>query len=195
MPEEFVRVAKVGEIPSDRGKVVRVEGKEVALFNVSGTIYAIDNVCPHEGGPLGEGFLRDGVVICPWHQWKFDVRSGEMKGSAIKIGCFPVKVEGDDVLLDVSVLTASLRRNRAILDRAASGEPIHSLASDYGILPDEIEAIVRQVRVGKRLVWLGELYERQGAIYGQDILTLPYREMKGISYAAMEKLKELAELL
>jgi nitrite reductase (NADH) small subunit len=195
MPEEFVRVAKVSEVPSEKGKVVRVEGKEVALFNAGGSIYAIDNVCPHEGGPLGDGVVRDGVVTCPWHLWKFDVRNGGMKGSSIKVGCFPVKVEGDEVLLDVSELTASLRRNRAIIDRVASGESIDALAREYRLSIEEAEAIVRQVRVGKRLIWLGELYERQGAIFGQDVLNLPFREMKGISYAALEKLKELSELL
>lgn len=74
---EFSDVAAESEIPSGGQKVVQARGREIALFNVKGRIYAIDNVCFHRGGPLGEGFLEGTVVTCPWHEWSFDVRTGK----------------------------------------------------------------------------------------------------------------------
>lgn len=196
MPAEFVKVAKLNEIPSESGKVIVVEGKELALFKADGAVYAIDNFCLHEGGPLGHGPLKGGIVTCPWHLWKFDVRTGAMvEAPAMKVDCFGVKIEGDDVFIDVSVLTAPLRRNQAILRRVAEGETMEALAKEYHLSPEEVEKIAKQIRVGERLVWLGELFQRQGAIYSQDLLKIPYRDLEGISYGAQEKLEELIELL
>ena len=196
MPAEFVKVARLGEIPSEKGKVIQVEGKEIALFKMDGGVYAIDNLCLHEGGPLGHGPVKEGVVTCPWHLWKFDIRTGAMvEAPAIKVDCFKVKVEGEDVFIDVSDLTAPLRRNQTLLRRIAAGETMEALAKEYHLVPEEIEKIVRQIRIGERLVWLGELFQRQGAIYSQDLLKIPYRDLDGISYGAQEKLEELIELL
>lgn len=196
MPEEFVKVAKVGEIPSDKGKVIVAEGKEIALFKLDGAVYAIDNTCLHEGGPLGHGPVKDGIVACPWHLWRFDIRTGAMVAApSMKVDCFRVKIEGDDVLLDVSGLTAPLRRNQELLRRAAAGETMEALAKEYRLPPEEVEKFVRQVRVGARLIWLGELFQRQGAVYSQDLLKIPYRDLEGISYGAQEKLEELTDLL
>lgn len=74
MPE-FI-VAKVDEISSGSGKVIFAGDKAIALFNVNGTFYAIDNTCPHRGGPLGEGDLDGTTVSCPLHGWQYDVTSG-----------------------------------------------------------------------------------------------------------------------
>jgi nitrite reductase/ring-hydroxylating ferredoxin subunit len=74
MLNEFVRVAFVHEIPSGTGRTVDINGIWIALFNVDGTFYAMDNSCPHAGGPLGEGQLCGAVVECPWHGWKFNVK-------------------------------------------------------------------------------------------------------------------------
>ena len=196
MPEEFVRVAKLGEIPTDRGKVISAEGREIALFKLDGAVYAIDNRCLHEGGPLGHGPVKEGVVACPWHLWRFDIRTGAMVAApSMKVDCFRVKIEGDDVLLDLSDLTAPLRRNQELLRRAAAGETMEALAEAYGLSPEEIEKIAKQIRVGARLIWLGKLFQRQGAIYSQDLLKIPYRDLEGISYGAQEKLEELIDLL
>lgn len=196
MAEEFVKVALLHEIPMEKGKVIQVEGKEIALFRADGAVYAIDNLCLHEGGPLGHGPVKDGVVTCPWHLWRFDVRTGAMvEAPEMKVDCFAVKVEGDAVYLDVSSLTAPVRRNQTILRRLAAGETAEALGKEYRLIPEEIERIAKQVRIGERLVWLGELFMRQGAIYSQDLLRLPYRDLEGISYGAQEKLDELIELL
>jgi len=196
MSAEFVKVARLQEIPTERGKVLQVEGKEIALFRSDDTVYAIDNLCLHEGGPLGHGPVKDGIVTCPWHLWRFDVRTGAMvEAPSMKVDCFAVKVEGEDVYLDISSLTAPVRRNRTILRRLAAGETAEALAKEYHLIPEEIERIARQARIGERLIWLGELFQRQGAIYSQDLLRIPYRDLEGISYGAQEKLDELIELL
>lgn len=196
MSAEFVKVARLQEIPMEKGKVIQVEGKEIALFRSEGSVYAIDNLCLHEGGPLGHGPVKDGIVTCPWHLWRFDVRTGAMvEAPSMKVDCFAVKVEGEDVYLDVSSLTAPVRRNQTILRRLVAGETAEALGKEYHLIPEEIERIARQARIGERLVWLGELFQRQGAIYSQDLLRIPYRDLEGISYGAQEKLDELIELL
>jgi nitrite reductase/ring-hydroxylating ferredoxin subunit len=63
----FVRACAVSEVEAGTGKTVTVDGKELALFNIAGAFHAIDNTCPHRGGPLGEGELEGCIVTCPWH--------------------------------------------------------------------------------------------------------------------------------
>jgi nitrite reductase/ring-hydroxylating ferredoxin subunit len=99
---EFVKVASLSELAPGSAKAIEVKGKTIALFNVEGTIYATDNTCLHQGGPLGEGELMGEVVICPWHQWECNVRTGELVGdSSLKVATFPVQVEGDDIKVAV----------------------------------------------------------------------------------------------
>ncbi len=99
---EFVKVASLSELAPGSAKAVEVKGKAIALFNVQGTIFAIDNTCLHQGGPLGEGELMGEVVICPWHQWEYNVRTGEMVGnSSVKLATYPVQVEGSDIKVAV----------------------------------------------------------------------------------------------
>ena len=98
----FQKVAKMNEIPNGSGKVIEVSGREVALFNCDGKFYAIDNICVHQGGPLGEGYLEGTVVTCPWHGWQYDVTSGvNPVESSIRTSTFQVKVEGEDILIEV----------------------------------------------------------------------------------------------
>ena len=66
-----VKVAEAGEIPEGEARVVEADGHTLALFNVSGTFYALDNACAHRGGPLGEGDLDGRLVSCPWHAWRW----------------------------------------------------------------------------------------------------------------------------
>src|SRR5262245_53543176 len=95
---EFVFAAKTNEIPAGRGKTISLGEKTVAVFNVAGTYYAIDNTCLHRGGPLAEGELEGCFVTCPWHGWRFDVRSGEMTmNTAARVNCYETRVEAGDV--------------------------------------------------------------------------------------------------
>ena len=98
----FVKVAQTDEIPAGQGKCVEVEGKRIAIFNVDGAFYALDDVCPHQGGPLGEGELMGTTVTCPWHGWEYDVTTGiNLFDTDVKQDQFEVKVEGDDILVAV----------------------------------------------------------------------------------------------
>lgn len=97
---EFVKVATLADLPPGTGKCVDVNGKQLALFNVDGTVYAIDNTCLHRGGPLGEGELEGSVVTCPWHGWQYDVRTGvNTMDESEHLATYEVRVEGNDVLV------------------------------------------------------------------------------------------------
>jgi nitrite reductase/ring-hydroxylating ferredoxin subunit len=96
------RVAVVDEVPPGTGKEVMAGDQVVALFNVDGTFHALDGICPHAGGPLGEGTLRGATITCPWHGWQFDVTDGHnCLNAKIRHASFPVRVEGNDVLVEV----------------------------------------------------------------------------------------------
>lgn len=72
----WVRVAAVADCPPGTGLETVADDRIVALFNVDGEFFALDGVCPHQGGPLGKGELRGQIVTCPWHGWQFDVVTG-----------------------------------------------------------------------------------------------------------------------
>ncbi len=98
----FVKVASVAEIAEGTGKPIKVGETTIALFNVGGKFYAINNTCLHRGGPLGEGDLDGSVVTCPWHGWFYDVTTGcYMEDESKRLACYAVKVEGDSVLVEV----------------------------------------------------------------------------------------------
>jgi 3-phenylpropionate/trans-cinnamate dioxygenase ferredoxin subunit len=100
---EFVRVAAVGDIKP--GKAIRVEiGDEpVAIFNVDGTLYAIGDTCTHEEASLSEGDVYGDCVECPLHGAEFDLKTGEPRTlpAVVPVPTYPVKVEGEDVLIGV----------------------------------------------------------------------------------------------
>ncbi|MEW6730153.1 MAG: Rieske (2Fe-2S) protein [Acidobacteriota bacterium] len=100
---DFVKVAQVGEIALGKGKVVEVNGQMIAVLNSGGTFYALDNFCPHKGGPLGEGTVVGNLVLCPWHCWTFDITTGKCTVNSMSppVTCFEVKVEGDDILVRI----------------------------------------------------------------------------------------------
>jgi NAD(P)H-dependent nitrite reductase small subunit len=78
----YVRLIPAGEIASGTGRTLPADGSWVALFNAGGTYYAVDNACPHQGGPLGAGRLDGTVVTCPLHGWRIDLTSGRCVGDA-----------------------------------------------------------------------------------------------------------------
>ena len=95
---EFVKVAAKSEMGPGASKKIEVNGKEIALFNVGGNFYAIDDTCKHRGGPLSEGSCEDKVVACPWHGWEYDVTTGAcLTNPAAQQTKYDVKVEGNDV--------------------------------------------------------------------------------------------------
>jgi NAD(P)H-dependent nitrite reductase small subunit len=99
----FVNVAKTHELAPDQGKLVEINHKRIALFNVGGRYYAIDEMCPHRGGPLSEGDLEGTTVVCPWHDASFDLATGVVTRSPAETGVavYAVRVEGEDIALAV----------------------------------------------------------------------------------------------
>ena len=95
---EFIKVASLLDLEKGDSKTVQAAGKEIALFNVDGAIYALDNTCLHRGGPLGEGQLDAFTVTCPWHGWQYNVRTGEcLTSPGLRVATYPVQVEGNDI--------------------------------------------------------------------------------------------------
>jgi nitrite reductase (NADH) small subunit len=91
-------VAAVSEIPPGTGREFTVGDRVVALFNVDGALYALDGICRHAGGPLGNGTLSGKVVTCPWHGWQYDVTTGQhCLAPRIQQDRFDVELRGDDV--------------------------------------------------------------------------------------------------
>ena len=99
----FERVAGAGDVEAGTVKVFQAGGRSIALCNLDGAYYAVDNVCTHDGGPLGEGALYDGTVECPRHGARFDVQTGAVKAlPAVRaVRTYPVQVDGDEVSVDV----------------------------------------------------------------------------------------------
>ncbi len=101
MPE-FITVAKVGAIPEGQGKTFAVGARLIAVFHEAGGYFAIDDACPHMGASLGAAPVESGVVTCPWHDWRFNVRDGIWcDNPRIKITTYRVQVEGDEIRVEV----------------------------------------------------------------------------------------------
>ncbi|MBI2672631.1 nitrite reductase small subunit NirD [Candidatus Woesearchaeota archaeon] len=99
---KFVVVASVNEVKEGTGKLVEADGKEIALFNVKGSFFALSNTCAHMGSPLGEGKLDNNTVTCPWHHWQYDVKTGLCKNvPSAKVDAYKTKVENGKILVEV----------------------------------------------------------------------------------------------
>ena len=97
---EFEVVGKVSEFEDNVGRAVPVDGRMVAVFRKGDEWYAIDDLCPHMGASLAEGFVEEHTVTCPWHAWRFCIKDGTWEDNPrTKVDCFEVKVEGEDVLV------------------------------------------------------------------------------------------------
>lgn len=99
----LVKVANVNELATGTAKVVQAGNKALALFNLEGTFYALDNTCTHVGGPLGEGHVQGNVVTCPWHGSRFDITSGQVVGPPARrpVAAYPVQVRDGEVFVEV----------------------------------------------------------------------------------------------
>jgi len=99
---QFVKVGTKGDLAPGQGKMVEVSGRKIALFNVEGTYYAIDDTCTHRGGPLSEGELAGNEVTCPWHGAVFDVTTGKVLGPPATKGVsrYNVRVSGENIEIE-----------------------------------------------------------------------------------------------
>lgn len=98
---EFKTVANKSEIPPGQGKIFEIDGNPIAIWNLSGNFYAFQSVCPHRGGPVGEGEMEGNVITCPWHGWSFDVTTGVSPiNPSAKLTCYEVQVEGEQIKIN-----------------------------------------------------------------------------------------------
>ncbi len=94
--------AKVSEVPNFGKKVVSVFGKEILLVNIKGTIFAVENECPHQGSPLGAAVVKDGHISCPRHGYRFSLTDGKCaEHPDFVLITYPVKLDGDEILIDL----------------------------------------------------------------------------------------------
>jgi nitrite reductase/ring-hydroxylating ferredoxin subunit len=99
----FVKVGSASALRDGEVMEAIVEGHPYAVCNKEGEIHCLDGECPCTGGPLSQGAIRHDLLVCPWHGWRFDYKTGICAyDDSIKIAKFPVKLEGDDIYVDVS---------------------------------------------------------------------------------------------
>ena len=97
MPE-FIRVSASDALPPGSARAFPVGRYDVAVFHVDGEYFALENACPHQGGPIADGWIEERTVTCPWHAWCFDLQTGKMTlGDFAWIPRFEVRVEGDGI--------------------------------------------------------------------------------------------------
>lgn len=97
-----ISAGRADDLGSGEAVVVRANGREVAVFNDRGTFVGLDNRCLHRGGPIGEGFVKDGTVTCPWHWWRYDVRTGKRLGAPfLRLEGYLVEVRDGEIMVEV----------------------------------------------------------------------------------------------
>jgi nitrite reductase (NADH) small subunit len=100
----WIWLTDVANVPPREGRAVEVAGRHLAVFNLGGRFLAIDNACPHKGGPLSDGIVAGGSVVCPLHAWKIDLRTGAVDrpaGAGACVAAYPTRVDGDVVVVGV----------------------------------------------------------------------------------------------
>ena len=99
----LVSIGRASEIHSGEARVFQTDGRSLCVANVNGEFYAIDNVCTHDGGPLGEGMLWDAQVECPRHGARFDLKTGRptILPAVVPVKTYAVQVEGDEVKVEL----------------------------------------------------------------------------------------------
>ncbi len=98
---EFVKLTTVSELPAEgEAKEFEINGKSICVAHTTEGCAAMDNVCVHRGGPLGQGVVDGNKVICPWHGWAFDANTGASVHNAdVRVVVYPMKIEGEDVFV------------------------------------------------------------------------------------------------
>jgi nitrite reductase/ring-hydroxylating ferredoxin subunit len=98
-----VRVARLDDLSADQPMLVEAEGTRIVLVRVGNAVYACDDTCSHQGGPLSEGRLSGTRLTCAWHGWMFDVRTGDclMPSRGGRVASYPVRVDAGDIWVEL----------------------------------------------------------------------------------------------
>lgn len=108
----FVKAAKTDEVNPGSCIGAKLEGNFIGIHNVNGKYYAVNNICPHIGGILHAGQSENGVIVCPIHQWKFDVKTGKcIWPGKCGIATYPVKVDGEHIFVDINSPSQPIQHN------------------------------------------------------------------------------------
>jgi nitrite reductase (NADH) small subunit len=98
----LIKIASLAQLSPGTLMEAVVGENSYAVCNVDGKVYALDGICPHAGGPLGQGALHGEIIACPWHGWEYNCRTASnVDDEDLKLETFPVKIEGGDVFIDV----------------------------------------------------------------------------------------------
>jgi nitrite reductase/ring-hydroxylating ferredoxin subunit len=99
----YLKIAQRSDLPAEgEAKEFPLGDKVVCIANIDGHYSAMDNVCVHRGGPLGQGVILDGKIVCPWHGWMYDPSTGVPDvNPKLKVAVYPIKIDGEDVLIDI----------------------------------------------------------------------------------------------
>lgn len=99
----FVKLTVAADLPpTNEAKEFSCNGKEICVANVDGIYTAMHNICPHRGGPLGQGMIERGKLICPWHAWAWDTKTGATdQNPNMNVAIYPIRIEDGDVLIEL----------------------------------------------------------------------------------------------
>ncbi len=107
--QKWIRITHCENIPLREGRAIKVGNREIAVFNLGDRFLALDNRCPHQGGPLADGIIAGTTVVCPLHAWKIDLVSGAVSKPSDTASClhaYPTRVEEGVIFLDIADLEA-----------------------------------------------------------------------------------------
>ncbi len=110
LENKWVRITQMENIPLREGRAVQIAGHAIAIFNLGDRVLAVENKCPHRGGPLADGIVSGGSVVCPLHAWKIDLASGEVLNQPANASCvktYSTRVENGLLLVEIPVATAT----------------------------------------------------------------------------------------
>jgi nitrite reductase (NADH) small subunit len=113
--KKWVCITQVANIPLREGRSVRVGEREVAIFNLGDRFLAVENRCPHRGGPLADGIVSHGLVVCPLHAWKVDLATGSVTNHPESSQCvktFPIRVQSGLIFIELS--SAEYSQDRSV---------------------------------------------------------------------------------
>ncbi len=134
---KWVNAVKTSVIKPGQSAVVKLGDDNVAIFNTGGRFYAINNACPHQGGPLSEGTLAGEVITCPWHGWQYNLKSG-CPIATPKVRTYPLRLDGDVIQI-------------AIAPEAATDAQPADAVFEETTETDRVYEILEQIQLGKTL--------------------------------------------
>jgi len=136
LAKRWVRIARFDSIPLREGRAVQIAGHDIAVFNLGNRFLAVENKCPHRGGPLADGIVSGGNVVCPLHAWKVDLASGEVTNQPAPPQCvktFPVRVENGVISLEVAITSSAITHFQADCLASISQGPYLSKSASHEV--------------------------------------------------------------